>query len=93
MKLLASRDHPVINYQTLAECVGYERLFRMPNGQMLLYMSSDAGIDAEERVIWLSLRDAISWLNQTPDSFGSFWEEAGPVQSEVGALFGCAYRR
>ena len=39
-------------------------------------MSSDGQPGAEERIIALSLRDAISWLNETPDQFGSFWEFA-----------------
>jgi hypothetical protein len=41
MKLLASREYSVIDYQTLAEFIGHERLFRMPNGQLLLHMASE----------------------------------------------------
>jgi hypothetical protein len=33
MQLLASREYPVIDYPTMAEFIGHERLFRMPNGQ------------------------------------------------------------
>jgi hypothetical protein len=29
---------------------------------------------AEERIIWLTARDAILWLNETPQELGSFWE-------------------
>jgi hypothetical protein len=32
MHLLASREYPVIDYQTLAEFTGRERLFRAVNG-------------------------------------------------------------
>ena len=77
MKLLASREFPVIDYQTLAEFIGHERLFRMPNGQLLLHMSSAGNSQPEERVIWVSLRDAMTWLNEPPEKYGSFWDEDG----------------
>ena len=48
-------------------------------GPFLLHMSSEGTLGAEERVIWLTLRDAISWLNEAPDHFGSFWEFAEVV--------------
>ena len=75
MQVLASRDYPVIDYQTMAEFIGCERLFRMTDGAFLLHMSSKGKqLEAEERIIWLTVRDAISWLNEAPDEFGSFWE-------------------
>jgi hypothetical protein len=73
MHLLASREHPVIDCQTLTEFIGHERLFRGTDGSFLLYMSSDGKPEAEERIAWLSVRDAISWLNEAPDQFGFFW--------------------
>jgi len=73
MHLLASRQHPVIDCQTLTEFIGYERLFRRTDGSFLLYMSSDGKSGAEERIARLSVRDAISWLNEAPDQFGFFW--------------------
>jgi hypothetical protein len=79
MHLLASREYPVIDYQTLAEFTGRERLFRAVNGAFLLYLSSDWKLAAEVRIIWLSAREAISWLNETPEEFGSFWEFAQEV--------------
>jgi hypothetical protein len=33
---------------------------------------SSVGKYAEERVVWLSPRDAITWLNEIPDQYGSF---------------------
>jgi hypothetical protein len=60
----------------MAESVGHERLFRTPDGAFLLHMSSEWKLDAEERIIWLTVRDAISWLNEAPDQFGFFWEFA-----------------
>ena len=76
MQLLASRDYPVIDYQTMGEFIGHERLFRASNGAFLLHMSSKGNLEVEERIIWLTVRDAISWLNEAPDEFGSFWEYA-----------------
>jgi hypothetical protein len=74
MQLLASRQFPVIDCQSLTEFIGHERLFRGADGSFLLHMSSDG--EEEERIAWLSVRDAIAWLNDTPDQFGSFWELA-----------------
>lgn len=76
MQLLSSRDYPVIDSQTLAEFVGHDRLFRAPDGTFLLHMSTDGRPDPEERIVWLTVRDAISWLNESPDQFGSLWEDA-----------------
>jgi hypothetical protein len=79
MHLLASREYSVIDYQTMAEFIGHERLFRAMNGAFLLHMSSDWKLAEEERIIWLTARDAISWLNEAPEEFGSFWEFAKNV--------------
>jgi hypothetical protein len=46
----------------------------MTDGAFLLHMSSDRKLEAQERIIRLTVRDAISWLNNAPDEFGSFWE-------------------
>jgi hypothetical protein len=84
MQLLTSRDYPVIDYQTMAEFIGHERLFRASDGSFLLHMSSEGKLEAEERIIWLTVRDAISWLNDAADEFVSFWECAvdAPVEQK-----------
>ncbi len=74
MQLLASRDYPVIDSQTMGEFIGHERLFRAVDGSFLLHLSSEGKLEAEERIVWLTVRDALSWLNEEPDEFGSFWE-------------------
>jgi hypothetical protein len=88
LHLLASREYPVVDYQTMAEYVGCERLFRAAHGAFLLHMSSQG--TADERIIRLTARDALSWLNQEPDQFGSYWEFAKVVpavqQSAANAL-------
>jgi len=81
MQLLAYREYPGIDVDTLAEFTGHERLFRGADGSFLLHMSSEGQLVAEERVIWLPVRAAIAWLNEDPDQYGSLWEfaEAVPV--------------
>jgi hypothetical protein len=76
MQLLALREYPAIDAETLVEFTGRERLFRGTNGSFLLHMSSEGQSMIEERIIRLSTRDAISWLNGEPDQLGSFWELA-----------------
>jgi hypothetical protein len=76
MLFLASREYPVVDYQTMTEFVGHERLFRTTNGVFWLHMSSDGEPGTEERIIRLTARDAIMWLNEAPAQFGSFWEFA-----------------
>jgi hypothetical protein len=85
LHLLASRDYPVVDYQTMAEYVGYERLFRTAAGAFFLHMSSKG--TAEERIIRLTARDALSWLNQEPEQFGSYWEfaKAAPANRQSAA--------
>ena len=79
MQLLADREYPGIEVDTLAEFTGHERLFRGPEGSFLLHMSSEGQPVAEERLIRLSARDAISWLNEERDQYGSLWEFAEVV--------------
>jgi hypothetical protein len=78
MHLLESREYPVIDSETLAEFTGHERLFRTPDGAFLLHMSGSM-LTAEQRIVWLNARDAISRLNETFDEFGSFWSLAKKV--------------
>jgi hypothetical protein len=93
MRLIVYRKYPVIDYQTMAEFEGHERLFRTNDSQFLLHMSSE-NRDAQERIVWLSTRDAILWLNDSPNQFGSFWGDTdkdaldGPLPSgsEIGPL-------
>jgi hypothetical protein len=79
VQLLAFREYPAIDVQTLVEFTGHERLFRGADGSCLLHMSSEGQPLAEERIVWLSVRDAILWLNEEPDHYGSLWEFADVV--------------
>lgn len=88
MNFLVSREYPVVDYQTMAEFVGHERLFRAMDGGFWLYMSSEGKPAAEERLIRLTLRDTITWLNEQPEQFGSFWE-FGTVTAPPGEARKC----
>jgi hypothetical protein len=85
MQLLSFREYPAIDAQTLVEFRGHERLFRGADGSFLLHMSSEGQPVDEERTIWLSARDAISWLNEEPDHYGSLWEFAEAVPAVTAA--------
>jgi hypothetical protein len=76
MQLLAFREYPAIDAETLVEFMGHERLFRGAEGSFLLHMSSKGQPVTEERIVRLSVRDAMSWLNEEPDQYGSLWEFA-----------------
>lgn len=73
MQLMVSRSYPVIDAQTLAEYVARDALFRTADGSYLLYMASGRQVESEERILFLDCRDALLWLNETPDARGSYW--------------------
>jgi hypothetical protein len=76
MQLMVSRSHPVIDAQTLAEYVTRDALFRAADGSYFLYMTSMGRVEGEERILFLDCRDALLWLNETPDAPGSYWHFA-----------------
>jgi hypothetical protein len=76
MQLMVSRIYPVIDAQTLAEYVARDVLFRTADGSYFLYMASKGRVESEERILFLDCRDALLWLNETPDTFESYWHFA-----------------
>jgi hypothetical protein len=40
----------------MGEFIGHERLFQAAEGAFLLHMSSEGKLEAEERIIWLTVR-------------------------------------
>lgn len=75
MQLIASRICPFIDSRSLEERNAREVLFRQQDGGFILYLSdSDRLIGAEERLIRLNGRDALIWINEGAENFGSFWE-------------------
>jgi hypothetical protein len=71
MKLVQSRCHPIADAQTLTGYVAREALFRTDDGSFLLYMASESKTGREERILFLDCRDALVWLNATPDILGT----------------------
>jgi hypothetical protein len=76
MQLMVSRSYQVIDAQTLAECVTHDALFRAADGPYFLYMASKGRVEGEERILLFDCRDALLWLNETPDTLGSYWQFA-----------------
>jgi hypothetical protein len=75
MHLLVSRIVPFIDSQSLQERTAREALFRNSEGEYVLYLSSGAGAaDAEERLVCLDARNALIWINERPETPGSFWD-------------------
>ena len=80
MQLVVSRSYPAIDALTLTESVARDALFRTAGGSYLLYMASGRRAESEERILFLSCRDALLWLNETPDARGSYWQFAESVK-------------
>jgi hypothetical protein len=83
MQLMVSRNYRVIDAQTLAEHVARDALFRTTDGSYFLYMSSGRQLESEERVLFLNCRDALLWLNETPDARGSYWHFAESAKPAI----------
>jgi hypothetical protein len=78
MQLISSRTCPVLDTNSLTEYVGRNTLFRSPKG-FLLHMLSEGKPDGEGHILQLDGREALIWLNETPDQFGSFWPTVQPL--------------
>ena len=73
MQLICSRTIPSLDAASLVPTEAREALFRVDDG-FLLYLSDGATVaESEERVVKLSLREALVWLNEEPQDAGSFW--------------------
>jgi hypothetical protein len=68
MQLMVSRRYPVVDAQARTEYVTRAALFRTAEGSYCLYLATDQ-VEGEER-------DALLWLNETPDALGSYWHFA-----------------
>ena len=76
MQLLLSRSYPAVDAQTLTEYLARATLLRTDDGSFVLYMTSKEQTGGEERVLFLHCRDALVWLNESPDALGSYWHFA-----------------
>jgi len=74
MQLVSSRTISFIDVPSLAIVEAKELLFHDEGKGFLLYLSGgDSSSTAEERVVFLELREALIWLNEPPEDQGSFW--------------------
>lgn len=73
MELIWSRTIPAIDADSLLPCEAREVLLRDRSG-FLLYLTKElSSAPAEERLFRLDAREALVWLNESPQERGSFW--------------------
>jgi hypothetical protein len=74
MQLVSSRTISFIDVSSLAIVEAKEALFHDEEKGFLLYLTGgEVSSTAEERVVFLELREALIWLNEPPNDRGSFW--------------------
>ena len=74
IELIVKRIIPALDVESLEYREAKEALFRN-DSRFILYLSDGAPAPwCRERLILLSLREALLWLNETPAEAGSFWE-------------------
>ena len=74
MQLVSSRTISFIDVPSLAIVEAKEALFHDEEGFLLYLSGGDLSSTAEERVVFLELREALIWLNEPPEDQGSFWK-------------------
>jgi hypothetical protein len=74
MQLLASRMYPFIDSESLEEHQARDTLFRTSAGAFVLHLSSSHRPNVGDRLVWLSCRDALIWINGSSEDFGAEWE-------------------
>ena len=74
MQMISARAVAFLDAQSLVPGQAREALFRDDDGGFFLYLSDGEPCSAtEERVIFLGSREALIWLNESPQDQGSFW--------------------
>jgi hypothetical protein len=73
MQMISSRTIPFIDVQSLAPGQAREVLFRDESNGFILYLSDSVAASTEERIIRLEMREALIWLNETPEDGETFW--------------------
>lgn len=71
--LICSRTIPFVDADTLGHRTGYEILFRGDKFFLLYLSDGEAETPMHERVLSLSAREALLWLNEGAEEAGSFW--------------------
>ena len=74
LHLICARAVPFIDSETLCDRTGREALFRK-EGCFILYMSDGALTSLkQERLVSLTTREALIWLNEQGEDVGTFWD-------------------
>jgi hypothetical protein len=74
MRLICTRSVPCLDPESLEDREAKEALFR-DGERYVLYLSDGARHPScQERLISLSSREALLWLNESQNEAGSFWE-------------------
>ena len=73
MQLISSRRVPFLDSQSLELGRAKEALFCDEGRGFILYLSSGQPLKAEERIVFLDLREALIWLNEPSEDWDSFW--------------------
>jgi hypothetical protein len=74
MQLLASRTYLFIDSESLEEHQARDSLFRTDNGAFVLHLSSSHMPNDDDRLLWLSGRSALIWINNSTEDFGAEWK-------------------
>ena len=77
MQPMVSLNYRVTDAQTHIEHFAQDALFRIADGSYGLYRASEGPIEGDERIVFLDCRNALTWLNETPDAPRSYWHFAG----------------
>jgi hypothetical protein len=74
LRLVCARTVPFIDSETLCDRRGQEALFRK-EGCFILYMSDgELSSRKQERLVRLTTREALIWLNEHGEDVGAFWD-------------------
>jgi hypothetical protein len=71
--MICSRMIPFLDTDSLATGEAREVLFRDDDNGLILYLTDGKSPVAEERIVRLDMREALIWLNETPQDEASFW--------------------
>lgn len=73
MELISLRTIPALDAESLLPCDATEALFRDAHGFVLYLTKEMPSAAVEERLVRLVTREAVVWLNESPQDQGSFW--------------------
>jgi hypothetical protein len=74
MRLIARRRYSFVDAETLIERQALDTLFRFGEQSFLLHITPGEGDD--DQLVWLDSREALLWINQTTDEFGTNFRPA-----------------